>query len=88
MVAVVSTRGSSEGFFGGMVVGLMWPVLERGRCWASLSIGRFIRSCMPWRVVWWVGGRRRSAFFARMVARLRGRRPTEGEIRDGVNLGV
>ena len=53
MVAVVSTRGSSEGLLGGMVVGFVWAVLQgrvalAGGCWACASIGRFIQSCMPW----------------------------------------
>ncbi|KAF8419936.1 PIG-M-domain-containing protein [Tirmania nivea] len=61
MVAVVSTRGSSEGLLGAMVVGLVWAVLG-GRVAIA---GALLGLCVHWKiypvvyavaVVWWMGG--------------------------------
>ncbi|KAF8448287.1 PIG-M-domain-containing protein [Terfezia claveryi] len=83
MVAVVSTRGSSEGLLGGMVVGLVWAVLE-GR--AALA-GGLLGLCVHWKiypvvyavaVVWWMGGEEAKRIFRKDAGK------AEGKETDGV----
>ena len=63
MVATISTRGSSEGLLGVMVVGLLWAVVEEKVTLAGMLLGL----CVHWKIypviyapaiVWWMGRER------------------------------
>ncbi|KAI5780333.1 PIG-M-domain-containing protein [Peziza echinospora] len=66
MVATISTRGSSEGLLGVMVVGLLWAAMEEKVALAGMLLGL----CVHWKIypviyapaiVWWMGRERAAA---------------------------
>ncbi|RKF75377.1 GPI mannosyltransferase 1 [Golovinomyces cichoracearum] len=59
MVAVISTRGSSEGLLGALVVGLLWTVLQRRIVTAGILLGLGVHlKIYPFiyapSIIWWL----------------------------------